>query len=243
MSGCETEFNSGLSAKSNISAIIVAGGMGKRLGKEIPKAFVPIGDKELFMYSAEIFDDMKIFNEIIIVVPETAIEETKKKTAKFTTKVIVVAGGKERHNSVENGINNASGETVLVHDAARPFISKELVAGLIENYKNTDFSGVISANLVVDTIRKFHGDLCGKTINRDELISVGTPQVFNKEILLDCFSKIEISDSIPTDEAMLVQNFGYEVGWVKGSKLNFKVTTPEDMILAEAIVKNKVLEK
>lgn len=222
---------------SAVSAIIVAGGMGKRLGKEIPKAFVPIGEKELFMYSAEVFDEMEMFNEIIIVVPETAISETRQKTKNFSTKVIVVAGGKERHNSVENGINSASGEIVLIHDAARPFITKELVEELIENYNNSDFSGVISANPVVDTIRKFSGNLCGKTINRDELIAVGTPQVFDKKILLDSFSKIEISDDIPTDEAMLVQNFGYEVGWVKGSKLNFKVTTPEDIILAEAVIK------
>jgi len=223
--------------KNSISAIIVAGGMGKRLGKEIPKAFVPIGDKELFMYSAEVFDEIGAFNEIIIVVPETAISETQEKTKHFSTKIIVVAGGKERHNSVENGINVASGEVVLVHDAARPFITKELVGELIENYNNSNYSGIISANPVVDTIRKFDGNLCGKTINRDELISVGTPQIFSKEILLDCFSKIEISDCFPTDEAMLVQNFGHEVGWVKGSKLNFKVTTPEDIVLAEAVVK------
>jgi 2-C-methyl-D-erythritol 4-phosphate cytidylyltransferase len=224
-----------------VSAIIVAGGMGKRLGKEIPKAFVPIGGKELFMYSAEVFNEMRIFNEIIIVVPETAIEETKEKTKHFSTNIIVVAGGIERHNSVENGINSASGEVVLIHDAARPFITKELVADLIENYKKLDLSGVISANPVVDTIRKFSGNLCGETINRDELISVGTPQIFDKKILLNCFTKISELDKIPTDEAMLVQKFGYEVGWVKGNKLNFKVTTPEDIILAEAV--SEILEK
>jgi 2-C-methyl-D-erythritol 4-phosphate cytidylyltransferase len=223
--------------RKSSSAIIVAGGMGKRLGKEIPKAFVPIGDKELFMYSAEVFDEMRIFSEIIIVVPETAIRETQEKTKHFSTKTIVVAGGKERHNSVENGVNSASGEMVLIHDAARPFITKDLVRDLIENYENSNFSGVISANPVVDTIRKFSENLCGETINRDELIAVGTPQIFDKKILLNCFSKIGELDKIPTDEAMLAQNFGYKVGWLKGSKLNFKLTTPEDIILAEAIVK------
>ena len=229
------------SGSAAVSAIIVAGGMGKRLGKEIPKAFVPIGEKELFMYSAEIFDEMRIFNEIIIVVPETAIGETAEKTKHFSTKVLVVAGGIERHNSVENGINAASGEVVLIHDAARPFITKNLVGELLENYENSGFSGVISANLVVDTMRKFSENLCGETINRDELISVGTPQIFDKKILSDCFSKISELEKIPTDEAMLAQKFGHKIGWVKGSKLNFKITTPEDIILAEAIVKNGVL--
>jgi 2-C-methyl-D-erythritol 4-phosphate cytidylyltransferase len=221
----------------SISAIIVAGGMGKRLGKEIPKAFVPIGGKELFLHSAEIFDKMRIFNEIVIVVPGVAVEETKQKTSKFSTKIIITEGGKERHNSVENGVEKASGTSVLIHDAARPFITEELVSELVENHKHSDFCGVISANPVVDTVRKFEDNLCGQTINRDELIAVGTPQIFDKKMLLDCFSKIENLGEIPTDEAMLVQKFGHKVGWVKGSKLNFKVTTPEDIILAEAVVK------
>jgi 2-C-methyl-D-erythritol 4-phosphate cytidylyltransferase len=222
----------------SISAIIVAGGMGKRLGREIPKAFVEICRKELFLYSAEIFDEMQIFNEIIIVVPSVAVDDTQKKTANFYSKIIIVQGGKERHNSVENGVKKASGDIVLIHDAARPFITKKLVENLIESYNNYGFSGVISANPIVDTIRKFENNLCGQTINRDELIAVGTPQVFNKKILLECFAKIEDLNKIPTDEAMLVQNFGHKVGWASGSKMNFKVTTPEDIVLAEAIVKN-----
>ena len=211
--------------------------MGKRLGREIPKAFVPICDKELFLYSAEIFDLMN-FTEIVIVVPEVAIEQTKILTQNLKTKIIVVQGGKERHNSVENGIEKASGETVLIHDAARPFITKNLVENLINTYKKSDFGGIICANRIVDTIRKFENDLCGLTINRDELIAVGTPQIFNKNILLDCFYKIDKLDKIPTDEAMLAQSFGHKVGWVTSSKMNFKVTTPEDIVLAEAIVKN-----
>jgi len=222
----------------SISAVIVAGGMGKRLGKEIPKAFVPIVRKELFLYSAEIFDEMRFFNEIIIVVPDSAIAQTQKKTASFKTKIIVVQGGKERHNSVENGVKKASGEAVLIHDAARPFITKKLVGELVENYENNDYCGTILANPVVDTVRKFDGALCGQTINRSELIAVGTPQIFDKKILLNCLEKIQESDEIPTDEAMLVQKFGHKVGWVSGSKMNFKITTPEDIILAEAIVKN-----
>jgi 2-C-methyl-D-erythritol 4-phosphate cytidylyltransferase len=222
----------------SISAIIVAGGMGKRLGKEIPKAFVPICRKELFLYSAEIFDEMGIFNEIIVVVPNSAIAKTQEKTADFSTKIIIAQGGKERHNSVENGVKKASGDIVIIHDAARPFATKELVGQLIENYTGNNFCGMICANPIVDTIRRFENNLCGQTINRSELIAVGTPQIFDKKTLLDCFAKIEDLSEIPTDEAMLVQKFGHKVGWIKSSKMNFKITTPEDIILAEAIVKN-----
>jgi 2-C-methyl-D-erythritol 4-phosphate cytidylyltransferase len=222
----------------SVSAIIVAGGMGKRLGKEIPKAFVQIGKKELFLYSVEVFDEMQIFNEIIIVVPQTAVEETKQKTSGFSTKILIAEGGKERHNSVENGVKKASGEVVLIHDAARPFITKKLVFQLLESYNNFGFCGIISANPIVDTVRKFEGNLWAETINRDELIAVGTPQIFEKKLLLDCFEKVESLKEIPTDEARLVQNFGHKVAWVKGSKLNFKITAHEDIALAEAIVKN-----
>jgi len=221
----------------SVSAIIVAGGTGKRLGKEIPKAFVPIAAKEIFLYSAQVFDEMHIFSEIIIVVPQTAIEETIRKTSGFSTKTIVVEGGKERHNSVENGLKYASGKKALIHDAARPFIDKKLVAGLLERAEDERICGVISANKIVDTVRKYDGELCGQTVNRDELIAVGTPQIFEKEILLECFAKMADSEKIPTDEAMLVQSFGHKVVWVDGSKLNFKITTPQDLILADAIVK------
>ncbi|MCL2845286.1 MAG: 2-C-methyl-D-erythritol 4-phosphate cytidylyltransferase [Chitinivibrionia bacterium] len=220
----------------SVSAVIVAGGMGKRLGKEIPKAFVLVGDKEIFLYSALVFDKMRAINEIIIVVPEQAIEEVKQKTSNFSKKIIVVGGGCERHNSVENGVKAASGKRVLIHDAARPFITLGLVSELLERCKDPKICGVISANPVVDTVRKFDNEICGETINRDELIAVGTPQIFDKKLLLECFEKIDDLDKIPTDEAMLVQNFGHKVAWVKGSKLNFKITSPEDLVLAEAII-------
>ena len=223
-----------------VSAIIVAGGMGKRLGADVPKAFLPLGDKDIFLHSAEVFDKMGLFEEIIIVVPKVAVAETEKKVADFSTKVIVIEGGKERHNSVENGVKIASGQVVLIHDAARPFITEKLVSDLLNFYEEkkatNKISGVISANLVVDTIRKFDGEKCKETINRDELIAVATPQIFDKAILLNCFEKIDNLDKIPTDEAMLVQNFGFNVLWQVGSRKNFKITTTDDFELAERLV-------
>jgi len=227
----------------NVSAVIVAGGMGKRLEKEIPKAFVPILGKELFLYSAQVFDKTQIFNEIVIVAAQTAIEETIQKTKDLSTKIIVVEGGKERHNSVENGVKATSGDTVLIHDAARPFVTSRLVGELVEYYEKQNAHGVISANPIVDTIRKFDGNICKETVNREELIAVATPQIFDKKILLNCFEKICEMDKIPTDEAMLVQRFGYKVVWLKGDKLNFKITTPQDLILAEAVIKGDFLNE
>ncbi len=220
------------------SAVIVAGGMGKRLGKPIPKAFVEIANKEMFRYSLELFDSMGCFESIVLVVPAEAVEETKEKVihGSYTTNVIVVEGGEERWNSVENGVI-ASGnvDLVAIHDAARPFVTEAVVNGLLE--EAATYAGIITANPVVDTVREFHGHICGKTIDRSKLIAVGTPQVFNRATLLECFDTARHSGIIPTDEAMLLESCGKKVHFIYGDPLNFKVTAPSDMILAEAIVK------
>jgi len=211
--------------------------MGKRLGKPIPKAFVPIAGKEMFRYSLELFDSMNKFQSIILVVPAEAVKETEDKISalNLTTSCEVIAGGEERWNSVENGVRAAGDvDVVAIHDAARPFVTTAVVDTLLESIKTC--TGVITANPVVDTVREFNDELCGATVDRSTLIAVGTPQVFKRDTLLNCFNRIECLESIPTDEAMLLEAFGERVKFVYGDPLNFKVTAPSDMILAEAIL-------
>lgn len=219
------------------SVVIVAGGMGKRLGKPIPKAFVPLAGKEMFRYSLELFDSMKLFTNIILVVPADAVAASEEKinALNLTTNVKVVPGGAERWNSVENGVIAAGDvDIVAIHDAARPFITKEVVADLLSVAETCD--GVITANPVVDTVREFSSDICGTTVDRSKLIAVGTPQLFKRTLLLECFQKASEMDIIPTDEAMLLEQFGKEVKFSYGDPLNFKVTTPSDITIAEAIL-------
>ncbi len=219
------------------SVVIVAGGMGKRLGKPIPKAFVPIAGKEMFRYSLELFDSMNRFKSIVLVVPAEAVEATEDKLSALNlqTNCVVIAGGEERWNSVENGVRAAGDvDVVAIHDAARPFVTEAVVETLLKSIESC--TGVITANPVVDTVREFSGDLCGATVDRSTLIAVGTPQVFQKDVLLNCFNRIECLDSIPTDEAMLLEAFGERVKFVYGDPLNFKVTAPSDMVLADAIL-------
>ncbi len=219
------------------SAVIVAGGMGKRLGKPIPKAFVPLAGKELFRYSLELFDKMARFESIVLVVPAEAVEETEIKISamSITTPCTVIAGGRERWNSVETGVR-AAGEVdiVCIHDAARPFLTAELVDELLVSAESCD--GVITANPVVDTVREFHGNVCGKTVDRSKLIAVGTPQLFKRNVLLSCFEQAPKMNIVPTDEAMLLEAFGKSVLFSYGDPLNFKVTAPSDMIIAEAVI-------
>ncbi len=221
------------------TAIIVAGGMGSRLGKSIPKAFVPLAGKELFRYSLELFDKMHIFGEIVIVVPAEAVEQTSKllATLNLETTCSAIAGGKERWNSVKNGVDQAEGNLLFIHDAARPFLTDEVVTDLYNQIGDED--GIITANPVVDTVRTFNGEYCGETVDRSTLIAVGTPQVFLKTVLVECYDKAEQMHITPTDEAMLLEVCGKKVKFSYGDPANFKVTTPADFEIAEALVSKR----
>lgn len=220
----------------NCSAVIVAGGMGTRLGKAIPKAFVPLAGKELFRYSLEIFLKSNLFCEVIVVVPQEAVVDTNALLESLQTPIPckAIAGGEERWNSVQNGVNEVSGEVVFIHDAARPFLTDSIINELIKNLD--DDAGIITANPVVDTVRTFDGDYCGTTVDRSTLIAVGTPQVFKVAALQECYSKADSLTTLPTDEAMLLEAFGKKVKFSYGDPLNFKVTTPSDFRIAEALV-------
>lgn len=220
----------------NCTAIIVAGGMGSRLGRSIPKAFVPLGGKELFRYSLEIFDASNLFSEIIIVVPVEAVEESNALIRRLncTTPTVAIGGGVERWNSVKNGVDRASTDLVLIHDAARPFVTESIIKELLRDLGND--AGIITANPVVDTVRTFDGDYCGTTVDRSTLIAVGTPQLFVASKLHECYEKAHTLSVLPTDEAMLLEAFGEKVKFSYGAPKNFKVTTPSDFEIAEALV-------
>ncbi len=220
----------------SVTAIIVAGGMGKRLGQPIPKAFVPLADKEIFRYSLELFDEMSLFDKIVLVVPQEALDSSQEKIAALNLKTSceVVVGGAERWESVKNGVIASEANLVMIHDAARPFVTTKVVTDLLENIG--DEAGIITANPVVDTVREFEGEYCGRTVDRSKMVAVGTPQLFDRSLLTACFEKISTMESLPTDEAMLLEEFGHKVLFAYGNRLNFKVTTPEDLEIAEALL-------
>lgn len=227
-----------LQNKNSITAVIAAGGMGKRLGKEEPKALIQLGGKPLFVYSLEVFDKHPAVSEIVLVVPEDSVDKTKDIINKLDTskKVTVVAGGKERWQSVKKGVE-ATGESlewIITHDAARPFVTKEVIDSLLE--KRSTYKCAITATPVEDTIRRFENDRCIATIDRSLLIRVGTPQLFHRESLLKAFVHAQSMTPPPTDEAMLMEKYGIEVGFAWGDPMNFKITTRSDLNLAEAIL-------
>jgi len=223
-------------AKS-ICAVIVAGGQGTRLGASIPKAFVPLADKPLFSYSLQALSEHLAIHSLVLVVPAQSCEETRifVERTNITKPVFITSGGAERWQSVQKGVEKAPDECqwVLIHDAARPFVSQVVIDSMLE--KSTRYNAVITVTPMVDTVRTYTEDCAGQTIDRSQLVRVGTPQLFLKEKLIAAFSEAHHMDPAPTDEAMLMQAIDEKVGIAWGDPLNFKITTPQDLHLAEAL--------
>jgi len=217
---------------TTFDVVIVAAGSGTRLGYDTPKAFVPVGGKPMLAHSVDVFATHPELSRIILVVPEKQMDETQRR---FTANnITITAGGAERWESVRNGCICASAPWVLVHDAARPLITTSVIDSLLA--LRTEFKCAFTATPVVDTIRSFVGSTAGKTIDRSTLVRVGTPQLFDTEIVLRAFQQIKQLPTLPTDEVMLVQSLGIAAGIAWGDPKNFKITTQEDLEMAELLL-------
>jgi 2-C-methyl-D-erythritol 4-phosphate cytidylyltransferase len=223
--------------KQQTDCIIVAAGSGKRLGAKTPKAFVKLGDMPLFVHSLLVFAGHQSIDKIILVVPSTLIKKAHRIISGFHIKkeIVVVNGGVHRWQSVKNGVEASQAEWVMVHDSARPFITRKVVDAVLAASKKYD--AVIAATPEVDTVRRFMGDLAGETLDRSGLVRVQTPQLFRRVRLMHAFKQTASLSSPPTDEAMLMEAAGIPVGIAPGGPLNFKITTKEDLALAQALCK------
>ena len=218
----------------DISLIIVAAGFGRRLGG-VDKAFVKIAGKEIILYSFETFEKVPQIKEKIIVVNKENVDKAKSvfhgKNVKF------VFGGSIRAESVKNGVLVAKENFVMVHDAARPFVSVLLIERIINALKGAD--SVIPTLKVKPTIKVVEDGFVFRTLKRDTLAVVQTPQLFRKEQLLSAYEKFTDLSGI-TDESMLIEKLGKRVRVVEGEEKNLKITTPLDLIVAREIVKNGI---
>ncbi|KMQ52520.1 2-C-methyl-D-erythritol 4-phosphate cytidylyltransferase [Chitinispirillum alkaliphilum] len=218
-------------------AIIVAAGSGSRLGYSIPKAFVKLKDKPILYYSLIRFASHKDISSVILVVSEQMInkaEDFLNNYPDLKNCVSLTIGGDQRWKSVRNGAKKSDAEWILVHDAARPFLSEKVIDSVLE--MRSKFKCVITATPVVDTLRTFKGNTTGETVDRSSVIRVGTPQLLKRNLLLECFEDETLMTPPPTDEASLMERKGIKTGFSFGDPLNFKITTPADMMIAEALL-------
>jgi 2-C-methyl-D-erythritol 4-phosphate cytidylyltransferase len=219
-----------------LTAIIVAAGAGTRLRTSTLKAFIPLGKLPLFRYSLDTLLEHPAVRDIVIVVPRNMVIPTQNLTKKMkpAKSVFAVAGGRERWQSVRNGTNATDADWVLIHDAARPFVTHAVIDGVLE--KCMTFDCVITVTPEVDTIRTFSGEQAGEIIDRSKVVRVSTPQLVRRTLLIEAFKQVNSLPSPPTDEACLIQQCGVPVAIAWGDPANFKITTPADLAIAEAIV-------
>ncbi len=221
-----------------VSAIILAGGKGKRMGKDISKQFILVKDKPIIYYTIKKFSDCKLIDEIILVLPKDEIEYCKKEVLeKYSLKVDkIIAGGKERQDSVYNGLKALkNSDIVLIHDGARPFVSEKIILEGIENAKK--YGAAAPGVMPKDTIKvKDELSFSKETLKRESLIAIQTPQVFKKDIIVKCHERVREDNISVTDDTMVVEKYGYKVYLYDGDYTNIKVTTPEDLILCEYLV-------
>jgi 2-C-methyl-D-erythritol 4-phosphate cytidylyltransferase len=193
----------------------------------------------MYQYSLETFVSHESVRDIVIVVPYGMVTATQQSlmSIKTSKSIFAVAGGKERWQSVQNGVLATDADWILVHDAARPFVTHAVIDGVIDKCIANDC--VITATPEVDTIRALSGDFAGKIIDRSTLIRTGTPQLFRRAVLVEAFRSAASLPVPPTDEASLMQQSGVPVAIAWGDPANFKITTPSDLAIAEAIVAHR----
>ena len=216
--------------------IIVAGGKGLRMGSDIPKQFLPIGGKPVLMRTLERFREYSADLQIILVLPEAQQDYWQELCRKYNFEVEyqLANGGQTRFHSVQNGLalvpDDAEG-VVGVHDGVRPFPSIEVISNCYETARTA--KAVIPVIPVVETVRHL-SPLTSITVPRDEYRLVQTPQTFDIQ-LLKAANRQPYNDGF-TDDASVVESYGHAITLVEGNRENIKITTPFDIVVAEAIL-------
>lgn len=220
----------------NASVIIVAGGSGKRMGR--PKQMLPVNGKPVLERSIEAFLKIPQIGQIVVVTGEDIFKKISKRHKNLTHAL----AGETRLQSVINGVNalDPKFELVAVHDGARPLVSpKDIKAGLASAAKN---KAAVLAVPVKDTIKKVSGGKITETLDRSVLYAAQTPQCYRADTLKKALTKYgSLKDA--TDESQLVEKLGVKVAVVVSDYKNIKITTPEDLIIAEALCKKEQKRK
>ena len=221
-----------------ISAIVLAGGRGKRMNYHKSKQFIEIKGKPVLVYTLEKFIYNKSIDEVILVLPEDEVDYCKKEVLqRYSLKVDrIVIGGKERQDSVFNALEAMEkANIVLIHDGARPFISEKIIE---EGIKYANIYGAAAPGVTPkDTIKvKNEDNISVDTPDRNTLVAVQTPQCFKYDEIYQCHRKIKEENAIVTDDTSVVERYGHKVYLYEGDYTNIKITTPEDLILAERLI-------
>ena len=221
---------------SRVGVVIVGAGTSQRMGTD--KVLLPLGDKPLLAWPVDICQNCEPIDQIVIVLNKSNLNSGEDLiTERGWSKVVKVClGGKRRQDSVKRGLEKLEGcAWVIIHDAARPFLTQEMIEDGLEAAWRT--GAAAAAVQVKDTIKLSDDEgVVNETLDRKRLWIVQTPQVFRFDIITAAYEKI--ADDV-TDDAGLVERLGYKVRLYSGSYMNIKITTTEDLALAEVIIKGR----
>lgn len=215
------------------NVIIVAAGKGLRMGQDIPKQFIAVRNKPVLMRTIEAFYNYDNRMHIIVVLAADYREYWAKQIAKYNFEIAhkIVDGGETRFHSVKNGLDAIGGGLVAIHDAARPFVSLQLIDQCFK--KANEYKAVIPVVDVTDSLRELKSEDESKIVDRTKFKLVQTPQVFESELLKKAYSATFIN--LFTDDASVVEYYGQKIHLIEGERTNIKITTPFDLRLAEIL--------
>lgn len=218
-----------------VTAIIAAAGSGTRMNTDVKKQYMMINNKPILFYTLEKFYLIDEIDEIIVVSDLDSIKFVEKEIIeknKFQDKARVVEGGNTRTLSVYNGLKAISAKTeyIIIHDGARPFIDKENIMQCLN--MGIERKAAILCTKTTDTIKVSNNNIIEKTLDRASLWNAETPQCFEYNLIMDCFSKAIKTGLVFTDEASILEYYGIDVYIVENKKNNLKITNKIDLEIA-----------
>ena len=220
-------------------AIIAAAGAGTRMASDRPKQFLLLAGTPVIFHTLKVFEECASIQEVIVVLPVEESAGFLSMAGKMGLRKVarVVPGGATRAESVKRGlmaIRSATAEIVAVHDGVRPFVTVDEINSVVAA-AHADGAAILVAP-VTDTIKQVNDRAVVKTLDREVLRRALTPQCFRYELLREAYQRADVNDPSLTDESALVEQLGHRVSIVEGSARNIKITTAEDLVVAEALL-------
>lgn len=225
-----------------ITVIVAAAGRGSRMKRAENKVFLPLDGNAILSYSIERFAHRDDVGELIVISAEHEVEQMRRlvDSCGVMIPVKIVVGGSERQYSIANALQevNERSELILVHDGARPLVTDAVIENVIRLARENGAS--IAAVAVKDTIKKVDADgMVIDTPPRQSLYAVQTPQGFEARLLKKAYAQAKEDGFLGTDDASLVERLGKKVAIAEGDYQNIKITTPEDLMIGEALLKGR----
>jgi 2-C-methyl-D-erythritol 4-phosphate cytidylyltransferase len=230
----------------NTIALITAAGKGQRMQSPIPKQYLSLGGKPILAQTLQVFEECSSIDGIYIIVPQDEMDMVQREIVEkyqFKKVLKVVRGGKMRQYSVWNGLKaiRTGCSIVVVHDGVRPLISCRLISQSIAAAQKN--GAAVVAVLARDTVKRATAGKKIQTLPREEIWLAQTPQTFQFPLLMNAYQKAHQDEILGTDDAFLVERLGHPITMIMGDYSNIKITTPEDLVLAETLFSRKEKEK